>query len=180
MPDPKRQAQGKASRAKGLRFEERLDAAFEAYKVQGIASVEKTPEPMKVLRPIGKGRFEACFVKKAQPDYEGTIHGGRSLMFEAKYTDKDRMDKNRVRPEQSDYLDERAALGAWCYVLAGFSTGNVYRIPWRVWSEMKERFGRKYITEADVINYRVQETPDGRLLLLDKHERSNRNEGRTR
>ncbi len=176
MHDSKWQAQGKASKAKGQRFEARLDAAFEAYKAQGVASVEKTPEPMKVIRPLGKGRFEAFFVKKAQPDYEGTFRGGRSLMLEAKYTDKDRMDKNRVRPEQSDYLDEREKLGAWCYVLAGFSSGNVYRIPWRVWAEMKERFGRKYITEADVTKYRVQEDAQGRLLLLDKHERSDHDE----
>lgn len=176
MADPKRQLQGKISKAKGQAFEKRLDAAFEEYRARGVASIEKTPEPMKVTRSIGKGKFEAFFEKKAQPDYEGTLKGGRSLMLEAKYTDKDRMAQNRVNKDQSDYLDERSRLGAWCYVLAGFSTGNVYRIPWSVWSNMKERLGRKYVTEADLTKYRVRESATGVLLLLDKHERSNHDE----
>lgn len=176
MADPKRQLQGKISKAKGQAFEKRLDAAFEEYRAQGVASIEKTPEPMKVTRSLGNGRFEAFFVKKAQPDYEGTLNGGRSLMLEAKYTDKERIEQSRVKEAQVNYLNDRERLGAWCYVLAGFSTGNVYRIPWVVWSNMKERFGRKYVTEADLTKYRVRESATGVLLLLDKHERSDHDE----
>ena len=31
-----------------------------------------------------------------------------------------------------------------------------FRIPWTVWKEMKQVFGRKYITQADVEQYRVK------------------------
>lgn len=70
-------------------------------------------------------------------------------MFEAKFTAKDRMEQDRVEREQGEYLDRHERLGARCYVLAGFGSGEVYRIPWPAWRAMKELFGRKYVTEAD-------------------------------
>lgn len=90
-------------------------------------------------------------------------------MFEAKFTRTDRIEQSRVSPGQMDYLDQHQALGARCYVLAGFSSGAVYRLPWNVWRNMKKVFGRKYITEDDVeiVPYQVQTARDGTLLLLD-------------
>lgn len=167
-PDPKRQLQGAVARAKGKRFEARLDFTFDAYRRAKSASITKTPEPMRVIQNVGGGKFLCCFEKKAQPDYEGTIKGGRSVMFEAKFTDGDRMEQSRVTDTQRDYMDEKTALGARCYVVAGFGTGNVYRIPWDVWSHMKEHFGRKYITEADaeVQKYKVAAAWNDTLLLI--------------
>ena len=90
-------------------------------------------------------------------------------MFEAKFTRTDRIEQSRVSPGQADYLDLHQALGARCYVLAGFSSGAVYRLPWNVWRNMKKVFGRKYITEDDIeiVPYQVQTALDGTLLLLD-------------
>lgn len=164
--DPKRQLRGQISRAKGKQFEERLDASFAYYRQRGFALIEKTPEPMRVLRNIGNGRFIACFEKKAQPDYKGMIKGGREVMFEAKYTSAARMEQSRVLQIQADVMTESQALGARCAVIAGFSSGTVYNIPWDVWSRMKEVFGRKYITEADLDKYRVRTGWNGTLLPL--------------
>lgn len=164
--DPKHQLQGKLNKARGKQFEARLDAAFAYYKACGSAVVEKTPEPMKPIRSLGRGQFVACYERKAQPDYKGVIKGGRAVMFEAKFTSTDRMDQDRVRPEQGDYLDQHQALGARCYVLAGFLSGAVYCLPWNDWKTMKQRFGRKYATEADLQPYRVLKDRAGRLLLL--------------
>ncbi len=164
--DPRRQQQGLINRTRGKQFEARLDTAFEYYKARGSAVVEKTPEPMKPIRNMGQGRFLACYERKAQPDYKGVIKGGRAVMFEAKFTGTDRMEQDRVRPEQGAYLDQHQNLGARCYVLAGFLTGAVYRLPWDDWKGMKERFGRKYVTEADLQPYRVPLDRAGRLLIL--------------
>ncbi len=164
--DPRHQRQGLVNRARGKQFEARLDTAFEYYKARGSAVVEKTPEPMKPIRNMGQGRFLACYERKAQPDYKGTIKGGRSVMFEAKFTSTDRIKQEKVSEAQGDYLDEHQALGARCYVLAGFLTGAVYRLPWDDWKGMKERFGRKYVTEADLQPYRVPTDRAGRLLIL--------------
>lgn len=171
--DPRRQLQGAISRAKGKYFESRLDSSFEYYDANGFASIEKTPEPMRVLKKMDGGRFLACFEKKAQPDYKGTIKGGRTVMFEAKYTDSDRMNQDRVtngkdgKEGQAEYLDKQHNLGARCYVLAGFASGEVYKIPWLVWRSMKAQFGRKYVTEADLKPYLVPLGWNNVLLLLD-------------
>lgn len=164
--DPKRQLLGVAARKKGQFFEQRIDATFDYYRERGYALIEKTPEPMKPIRSIGQGRFVACYVKKAQADYKGTMKGGRTLIFEAKYTDSDRMTQDRVSAEQHEYMEKHAAIGARCYVVVGFRSGNVYRIPFNVWKNMKNRFGRKYVTESDLDEYRVEQSWNGTLLLL--------------
>ena len=95
--DPLQQWRGKVSRAKGKAFEERLDASFAYYSEKGFADIEKTPEPMRVVKRLDYGgQFIAVFEKKAQPDYKGTLKGGRAVMFEAKYTDTEEMKQNRV------------------------------------------------------------------------------------
>ncbi len=164
--DPAHQRQGRINRIKGKQFEDRLIDAFEYYKTRGSAAVDKTPEPMKVIKSIGDGRFIACFEKKAQPDYKGLIKGGREVLFEAKFTVEERMKQDAVSKEQGDYLDAHQALGARCYVLVGFKGGAVYKLPWDVWKDMKGRFGRKYVTEADLKNYIVPTDRADRLLIL--------------
>ena len=165
--DPKRQLLGKIARQKGQYFEQRLDGSFDYYRDRGYAVIEKTPEPMKVIKPEGSGRFLACYTKKAQVDYKGTIKGGRTVMFEAKFTAADRMEQSRVLQSQQDYMDRHQALGARCFVIAGFSSGMVYCVPWDIWKTMKDHFGRKYVTEADLEKYQVQTAWNGTLLLLN-------------
>ncbi len=164
--DPQRQLIGTISKAKGKHFENRLDAAFAHYKERGWAIVEKTPEPMHPTKSLCNGKFVAYFEKKAQPDYKGTLKGGRTVMFEAKFTATDRLEQSRVLQSQADYMDRHTALGARCFVLAGFGSGEVYNIPWDVWSHMKEHFGQKYVTEADLAPYRVCISRNGTLLIL--------------
>lgn len=168
LKDPKHQRQGLANRAIGKQFESRLDAAFELYRLHGAAAVEKTPEPMKVLKSLGNGRFIACFEKKAQPDYKGTLKGGRAVMFEAKYTAADRIEQSRVSQGQAEYLEYHHRLGARCFVVAGFRSGAAYCVPWPVWSTMKDRFGRKYATEADLQEFQVPVAKNGALLVLNQ------------
>ena len=165
--DPRRQLIGKISKAKGKHFEERLDASFAYYSDRGYAIIEKIPEPMRPTKNLGNGKFIAFFEKKARTDYKGTIKGGRTVLFEAKFTEKERMEQNRVEQEQGNYLERHERLGARCYVLAGFGSGEVYRIPWAIWRSMKEHFGRKYVTEADLEQYRVHTSWNATLQLLD-------------
>lgn len=165
--DPLRQYKGERSRTAGKNFENRLTQTFDYYKARGYAYVEKTPEPMKVLRSLEQGRFMCCFEKKAQPDYKGTLKGGRTVMYEAKFTESDRLTQDRVSPEQSAYLDRHYDLGARCFILAGFSSGNVYCVPWPTWRDMKAKFGRKYVKETDLADYAVKTAWNGTLMILD-------------
>lgn len=167
VKNPKHQLQGKISRAKGKAFEERIDSSLAYYRQRGFAHIEKTPEPMKVIRRLEQGRFIACFEKKAQPDYKGIIKGGREILFEAKYTDNEKMEQNRVGDLQAEYMERHQSLGARCYVLAGFRSGNAYRIPWDTWKDMKARFGRKYVREQDIQQFKMNVSWNGIFLLLE-------------
>lgn len=174
--NPQMQVQNSLNRARGKKFEQAIDNSLLIYQQQGFASIEKTPEPMRVLENLGMGKFLAIFTKKAQPDYEGTVKGGRSVKFEAKYTSTDRMTQSVVRGHQTEHLEIHHKLGAHCFVVIGFSSGNVYRLPWEVWRDMKIHFGRKYVKEDDLQKYRVAVGTTGNLLLLGKTGRSNNNE----
>ena len=87
-------------------------------------------------------------------------------MFEAKFTTADRMEQSRVTEGQAKYLDEHQALGAQCYVIVGFATENVYRVPWNVWKHMKVIYGAKYVKEAVLKNYKVPTARNGVLKIL--------------
>lgn len=141
--------------ASGQRFEERLNMAFAYYRRAGLASIEKTPEPMRPVKNLGSGKFIAFFEKKAQPDYSGVLRGGQAAAFEAKYTSGSRMEQKRVTEGQARFLQERYVLGAGCWVLAGFSSGRVYRVPWPVWRDMKSHFGRASVKEAELAGHAV-------------------------
>lgn len=154
------------SRERGKAFEERINASLEYYRSRGYASVEKTPEPMKPIKDLGEGKFIACYEKKAQADYKGVMKGGREIVFEAKYTASDRLTQDRVTPEQTEFMNQHTALGARCYVIGGFASGNVYLIPWAVWSDMKNQFGRKYATEADLQPYKTKTGWNGVFMLF--------------
>ena len=146
---------GKQNRASGEIFENYITAACTHYQIAGKAIIEKTPEPMKVLRRLQGGQFIACFEKKAQPDYKGTTSGGHTIVFEAKHTDEDRIDQSRVSKTQSDSLDRYSEMGAACFILVSIRMQLFYRIPWSVWKTMKQNYGRKYITTEELKQYQV-------------------------
>ena len=94
---------GKQNRAAGALFEQMIDAACRYYRQAGIAEIEKTPEAMKPLgHQNGKGQFLACYVKKAQPDFKGTLKGGCSIVFEAKITSADKIQQSVVLEQPAD------------------------------------------------------------------------------
>lgn len=158
---PARQAQGSISRATGEGFEAQILTACAYYRAHGIAEIDKTPEPIKVIsgrrqNPSGCWSFEAVFTKQAQPDFQGTIDGGRSVVFEAKATDKDRILQSAVTDEQSHAMQSHAQKGALAFVLVCLRGRAVYRVMWEDWQNMKELFGNKYMTAVELEPYRVQ------------------------
>ena len=165
--DPKRQLLGKIAKARGKQFESRIDDSFAYYAQKGFAIIEKTPEPMHPTKNLGYGMFIAFFDLLALPVFFGSIKGGRTVMFEAKFTAADRMEQSRVLQSQQDYMDRHQALGARCLCIAGFSAGMGYCGPCDIWKTMKDHFGRKYVTEAVLEKYQVQTAWNGTLLLLN-------------
>lgn len=144
------------SRQTGALFEKMVDGSLEWYRGRGDAEIQKTPEPMKPIKPTGRGgQFIACYTKQAQPDYKGTLKGGRAVVFDAKHTDADKIESSRVTEEQREELDSHYNLGACAFILVSFSMKEFYRIPWPVWKNMQDLYGRKHMKKVDCEPFRV-------------------------
>ena len=155
----KRQIAGARARVAGATFENQIAGSLQWHFDRGLLKADKTPEPMKPIRSMGKGgHFLACYEKKAQVDFCGTMRGGRAVRFEAKQTTSDRFERTRLTDKQMDDLRDHQKLGALCFVLLCFGFDHFYRVPWQVWEEMKEMYGRKYVTEKDVRQFRIPYT----------------------
>lgn len=121
-----------------------------------IASIDKTPEPFRVTSKNHRtGEFTGRFSTHAQPDFQGTLYGGRSIMFEAKRTSKDRITRNVLTDTQMDVLEKHSRLGALCGVCICIQD-DFFFIPWNVWRDMKEMYGRQYLKPDDIEEYKVK------------------------
>ena len=122
---------------------------------------------MRPIKRLAGGRFVAIFEKQAQPDYKGILAGCQSVMFEAKSTATDRITQDRVTEDQAERLSRCQQLGGVAFVLCRFASGQVYKLPWNIWRQMRERFGVKYITEEAAAPYRCRLTARGEPLFLE-------------
>ena len=164
--------QGKRNRALGLKFEDIINEACEHYRTMGLAYIEKTPEPMKVIGVINRklGHFIAVFEKAAQPDFKGTMAGGgRSVCFDAKHTETDRIKQDAVTEKQWEALDIHEAMGALCFIIVCLDD-KYYRVPWDKWKTMKEDCGHKYMNAADLNPYILGTWPNDLRFLEDHRE----------
>ncbi len=162
------QIRGKRARVAGNYFEAMISGTCDYYRSKRLAEIKKTPEPMKPLGPKNrKGQFLACYTKQAQPDYGGTLKGGRSIYFEAKHTDDERIEFGRLTKEQRDDLEHHHKLGAIAFVLVSMGMTECFRVPWPVWRDMASIYGRKYMTRDELQAYKVPVVA-GFVKFLDK------------
>lgn len=169
MADIKRQLAGRRSHAAGNIFEGMLSGACEYYRQKGDAIIEKTPEPMRPLSPYGDrrlGRYIACFEKQAQPDYKGVLCDGRAVIFEAKHTDKDRIQESVITETQRRNLDDFQSMGAQCFVMISIGFQEFFRVPWVIFRDMKKQYGRKYMKLEELKPYELKQHR-GILLILE-------------
>ena len=160
------QLRGKHSRAAGAQFENMIDGACVWYGHNGLAKIRKAEEPMKPIRSLGAGRFLACFTKKSEIDYKGVLNGGQMIAFEAKHTDTGIVQQNRLEEWQMADLREFERMGAIAFVLLSYGMERFYRIPFKMWDDMKNQFGRVSLREADIPEYRIS-VKSGRLQILE-------------
>lgn len=171
-----RRQQGRRAKYAGERFENMISAACNYYRSQNIADIEKTPEPMRPLKPYGdrrRGQYVAVFTKKAQNDYKGILNGGRCVAFEAKHTDADKIEASAVSDRQAELLENYEKMGASCFVLVSFKFEQFYRIPWSVWRDMKDIYGHKHLKRSEIQDYEIGLNHLGTLEFL-KRQREER------
>lgn len=162
---------GRQSRANGKYLEDLITAANEFYEEKHIATVEKTPEPMRILGNYDKtnGQFISCFEKQAQPDFKGVLCNGQAIIFEAKHTDGDLIKQNVITSVQWDNFMKYERLNAICFVIVSIKFEKFYRVPWNVFSGMKEIYGHKHMTIEELSHYEIP-FKNGRLLFLEQLE----------
>lgn len=159
------QYQNAVNNAQGHSFEDYIKRACVLYSQQGRAEIEKTPEPFRVTaKNRNDGTFSGRFTARAQPDFQGTLDGGRSIVFEAKYTTTDRMKQGVVTDEQAKCLQHHHERGALSAVCVGIQN-SFFFVPWPIWDDMKNLYGRKYVTADDLKTFRVKF--NGSVLFLD-------------
>lgn len=158
------QIRGKINNAQGFIFEDELKKACQFYWKQGRAKIDKTPEPFRVMKKHEKGLFTGRFTSPAQPDFQGTFDGGKSIVFEAKYTTADRMSRNVLTQNQMDVLEDHHRMGAAAFVVIGIQS-RFFTIPWIYWRDMKKWYGRQYIKADDLGSWEIRFT--GAVMFLD-------------
>lgn len=159
---------GSRSRASGEYFEGMISAACRFYEEKGISVIEKTPEPMKVLKPYDRkrGQFICCFAKQAQPDFKGVLMDATMVLFDAKHTDKEKIMRSVVTQEQEDCFERYMKLGAMCFLVVSIGLDKFYRVPWVVFRDMKKLYGHKHMDEKDLEPYKIKYS-NGVLRFLD-------------
>lgn len=165
MPD--RQMTGLLSKRKGQFFETMVLEAARYYENKGIAVIEKTPEPMRILKPYDdKGRFVACFAKQAQPDFKGVLCDSTMVIFDAKSTDMDRIRREAVTEEQEECFDRYQLMGARCFLVITLRFEKYFRVPWNIFKNMKKIYGHKYMDENDLKEFEIK-FRNGNILYLE-------------
>ena len=159
---------GLKAKRNGSGFERLIEVTCAVYKNIGKAHIQKTPEPFKLLKKKGKQAI-GVYEKKAQPDFTGTIKGGRSIVFEAKHTDSTNVPFDRLSPAQEKDLAYHDHLGAVALVVISFSLKRFYAVPWTDWKHLKDTSGKKSVNEKDLAEYGI-EIKGGLLDLLKEGE----------
>ena len=159
---------GRQSRRDGQYFEQMIESASMYYEERGIAVIDKTPEPMKELKPVDRnsGKFICCFAKQAQPDFKGVLKDATMILFDAKHTDSDRIRREAVTEEQEKCFERYAKLGTQCFLVISINFENFYRVPWETFRDMKKIYGHKYMSVSELEPYRLM-IKRGELLFLE-------------
>lgn len=158
MKDVKRSFQSLKNNAQGHFFEQQIERACNHYREKGIANIHKTPEPFRVIKKLPAGRFQGQFIKKAEPDFKGVRKDGQAIVFECKFTTKDKISKSVLSKNQEVELERNYNLGAETFICVCFAEGVTERyffIPFKLWLNMERHFGKKSIKASDLKMFEI-------------------------
>ena len=145
-------AANRATRQEGRMFEEAILRACEVYKANGTAVINKVPEARRVVgRTGGRSSMMICVNdKKSDPDFEGALApNGKCIIFDAKATKNKKLSKTVLTEHQREIMDAHFACGSDCFMAVSFDFEKFFFIPYALWRDMKEVFGRQYILPED-------------------------------
>lgn len=159
-----RVSRSKRNNAAGHHFEDYIMGGCRYYESINFAKFQKTPEPFRTIRKYRDGTATVRFIGNAEPDYIGCDENGQLIVFEAKKTMTDKISQSVVTSHQWKALDKYNALGALAGVCVGIKD-ETFWLDWFIWRNMKELFGRKYLTAEDIQPFKLEF--NGSILFLD-------------
>ncbi|MFB0841826.1 Holliday junction resolvase RecU [Paenibacillus oleatilyticus] len=116
---------------RGMSFENLIEHTNMQYETMGLAVVNKRPTPIRVTSNK-HGRVTGFFEKPSTVDFDGTLAGGRSIVFEAKQVKLEtRFELKNIEEHQVEYLEKCHRLGAVSFILVEFeSLRTIYLLPY--------------------------------------------------
>lgn len=122
---------GKENVDQGRDLETTLKEQCELLRARGRCDVTKKSNPLRILRPLGDGKFVCVKTSAETVDFNGTLAGGRAIYFEAKSTvNRVRFPFSMLRDEQIDFMRRHAELGGLTFVyVASLELGRDYVLP---------------------------------------------------
>lgn len=154
----------KKSSARGRAFESLLMRGCNYYRQKGIAIINKVNEPYIVTKKTNGNKFMGRFTGRAEPDFKGVLKGGRAIAFEAKSTQKSRIQRNAVTDTQMEWLREQKKMGVVVFVAVNIQE-KFYTVPFEAWDNMKKYYGKKFLLHEDIDEFEV--IYDGSVRFLE-------------
>lgn len=156
---------GRVNRANGEAFETLIINSCEYYRGKGIAAIDKTPEPFRVTRSLGKGQFQGHFTSQAQPDFKGVVQG-ECIVFDAKATTTDRIPLTALTETQRKDLLAYQRCGAVAGVLMCFNFQKFAWLEIGAFLTAKQVNGHQYWTHDEAIAWGEDIKFNGNRLIL--------------
>lgn len=153
----------KVSSARGRAFEGLLMRGCNYYRQKEVAIINKVNEPYIVVKKNGN-KFMGRFTGRAEPDFKGVLYGGRAIAFEAKSTQKSRIQRNALTDNQMAWLREQFRMGAVAFVAVNIQD-KFYSVPFDAWDDMNNIYGKKFLMPEDIAEYEV--IYDGSVRFLE-------------
>lgn len=158
MKDIKRSFQSLKNNAQGCFFEKEIERACNYYREKNIANIHKVPEPFRVLKKLPAGKFTGQFLRKAEPDFKGCFMNGQCIVFECKYTSQDKIQRSILSENQNAELERNnnlKSIAAVCICFAEGLTERYFFVPFEVWLNMENYFGKKSVTAEDLKDFEI-------------------------
>lgn len=138
-----------AVKKRGERWEDMLAEGFKALAApHDIAKVEP---PVKIIRPVGTGRYEVVFTRSGDADFRGGYRGIITAV-EAKDTAADQLELREIDEAQSEALGRVHRQGGIALVAVRFgdeSACRAWALPWATVAAMRAG-GKRAVTEAEL------------------------------
>lgn len=140
MPGAPHSAQAQSQRAHvGAEAEAHFDRLNEVCARAGLAWVSRVSSHCKILRSLGRGRFEVALTGASVVDAMGWTRDGRAVAIEVKHVQVERLKDGseaawrlplaRIEEHQRTMLTRCAASGGLA-LLVVLHAGRVYAVPW--------------------------------------------------